>query len=171
MLTGPLCVTSGSQAAIVAALLVGLADAPVAFALAAQLRSPSVLVRRVIDGDTVDVASIGHVRLLGVAAPKIPRGLNQSAPSLAREARERLSGLLANRWIRLEYEGGWRRRTSQSAYVFLEDGRFVNEWLVREGLARVAAGTGLSRLNMLKQAEKEAQAARRGIWAYRHSGA
>jgi endonuclease YncB( thermonuclease family) len=44
-------------------------------------RSESVMVRAVIDGGTIDVATIGRVRLLGIDAPKAP------AP-FAREARE-----------------------------------------------------------------------------------
>ena len=152
-----------SQVAVVALLLCTGRGDP----LDAQRRSPPVLVRRVIDGDTIDVASIGRVRLLGVAAPKIARRANQSVSGLAQEAQQRLSGLLVNRWVRLEYQSRSPERSSRSAYVFLEDGRFVNEWLVREGLARVSAGNGLSRSNVLARAQAEAQAARRGIWAGR----
>ena len=130
----------------------------------AQRRSPPVLVRYVVDGDTIDAAGIGRVRLLGIDAPEIGRGLETSAP-FAVEAQQRLAGLIAQRWVRLEYE----RRASDSyhrrlAYVFLETGQFVNEFLVREGLARVAARRGLTRLGELKRAEAAAQAARRGIW-------
>ena len=130
----------------------------------AQRRSPPVLVRSVVDGDTIDVASIGRVRLLGIDAPEIGRGLDTSAP-FAVEAQQRLAGVIAQRWVRLEYEG--RTRDSyhrRLAYVFLETGQFVNELLVREGLARVVARRGLTRLGELKRAEGEAQASRRGIW-------
>lgn len=120
--------------------------------------------RKVVDGDTIDVVGIGRVRLLGIDAPEIGRGLDTSAP-FAVEAQQRLAGVIAQRWIRLEYEG----RTSDSyhrrlAYVFLETGQFVNELLVREGLARVVARRGLTRLGELKRAEDAAQASRRGIW-------
>ena len=53
-------------------------------------RSDSVLVRSVIDGDTIDVAAVGRVRLLGIDAPEIGRGYDTSAP-FGREARDRLS--------------------------------------------------------------------------------
>ena len=131
----------------------------------AQRRSPPVLVRRVIDGDTVDIAALGRVGLLGIDAPEIRGGLESSLP-FAREAQERLSGLLANRWIRLEYEND-AAGSRGSAYVFLEDGRFVNEWMVREGLARVSARRGLRRSAELLGAEAVAQASRRGIWGDR----
>jgi micrococcal nuclease len=140
-----------------------------AAAAAAQRRSPPVLVRYVVDGDTIDVAAVGRVRLLGIDAPEVGRGLDTSAP-FAREAQQRLSGLLARRWVRLEYEAGQADRYSRRlAYVFLEDGPFVNELLVREGLARVVARQGLTRLGELKRAEAAAQASRRGIWGGRPS--
>lgn len=130
----------------------------------AQRRSPSVLVRRVIDGDTIDVTTVGRVRLLGIDAPEVGGPLDTPAP-FAREAQQRLAGLLANRWVRLEYETPRTDRYSRRlAYVFLEDGRFVNEWLVREGLARVVARQRLKHFDELKQAETSAQRLRRGMW-------
>jgi micrococcal nuclease len=116
-------------------------------------RSDPVLVRTVIDGDTIDVATIGRVRLLGIDAPEIRRG------------DERLTSLLLHRWVRLEHEGAaldaYHRRL---AYVMTEDGQFVNALLVREGLARVSARVPLTRLRELQQAEAHAQELRRGMW-------
>ena len=127
-------------------------------------RSDPLLVRRVVDGDTIDVATVGRVRLLGIDAPEIGRGLDTSAP-FAREARTRLAALVLHRWIRLEPDGApldtYNRRL---AYVLTEDGVFVNALLVREGLARVTARLPLSRLDELRRAESEAQAFRRGMW-------
>ena len=127
-------------------------------------RSEAVLVRRVVDGDTIDVATIGRVRLLGIDAPEIGRGFDSSAP-FAREARTRLAALVLHRWIRLEQDGVPRDTYNRRlAYVLTEDGVFVNAVLVREGLARVTARLPLSRLDELRRAESEAQAFRRGMW-------
>lgn len=127
-------------------------------------RSDPVLVRAVIDGDTVDVAGVGRVRLLGIDAPELAHGYDTAAP-FAREAKERLASLVLNRWVRLEQEGErfdvYDRRL---AYLMREDGVFVNAALVREGLARVIARSPLSRLPELQRAEAEAQAFRRGMW-------
>jgi endonuclease YncB( thermonuclease family) len=127
-------------------------------------RSEAVLVRRVVDGDTIDVATFGRVRLLGIDAPEIGRGYDTSAP-FAREAQTRLAAIVLHRWIRLEQDGApldtYNRRL---AYVLTEDGVFVNAVLVREGLARVTARAPLSRLAELRRAESEAQASRRGMW-------
>jgi micrococcal nuclease len=127
-------------------------------------RSGPVLVRSVIDGDTIDVASVGRVRLLGIDAPELGRGFDTSAP-FGDEARERLTSLVLRRWIRLEQEEARLDVYDRHlAYVVREDGVFVNAVLVREGLARVSARTPLSRLGELKSAEAEAQSFRRGMW-------
>ena len=127
-------------------------------------RSESVMVRAVIDGDTIDVTTIGRVRLLGIDAPEIGRGFDTSAP-FGREARERLTSLVLHRWVRLEQEGAaldvYNRHL---AYVLTEDGLCVNAALVRDGLARVSARLPLTRLQEFQRAEADAQAFRRGMW-------
>jgi endonuclease YncB( thermonuclease family) len=128
-------------------------------------RSDPLLVRAVIDGDTIDVALYGRVRLLGIDAPEVGRGFDTSAP-FGREARERLSQLVLRRWVRLEHDDtvALDSYNRHLAYVLTETGEFINATLVREGLARVSARVPLSRLGELKRAEAEAQAFRRGMW-------
>ena len=139
-------------------------------------RSDPLLVRAVIDGDTIDVALYGRVRLLGIDAPEVGRGFDTSAP-FGREARDRLSQLVLHRWVRLEQDDRLRASGASAgqapaldsynrrlAYVLTETGEFVNATLVREGLARVSARVPLARLAELKRAEAEAQAFRRGMW-------
>jgi micrococcal nuclease len=127
-------------------------------------RSAPVLVRSVVDGDTIDVATVGRVRLLGIDAPEVGHGFDTSAP-FGREARERLTQLVLHRWVRLEQEGVTRDVYSRHlAYVLTEDGVCVNAALVRDGLARVSARLPLTRLPELQRAEADAQAFRRGMW-------
>jgi micrococcal nuclease len=127
-------------------------------------RSASLLVRSVIDGDTIDVATVGRVRLLGIDAPELGRGFDTSAP-FGREARARLTQLVLHRWVRLEMEGAERDVYNRHlAYVLTEDGVCVNAALVRDGLARVSARVPLTRLQELQRAEAEAQSFRRGMW-------
>jgi micrococcal nuclease len=128
-------------------------------------RSDPVLVTAVFDGDTIAVAKLGRVRLLGIDAPEVGRGFDTAAP-FAREARDRLTALVLRRWVHLEQEGSaldsYHRRL---AYVVRDDGMFVNATLVQEGLARVTARVPLVRLDELKRAESDAQRSRRGMWA------
>ena len=147
--------------AVAAAAVAAIQTSP---PIARVTRSDAVLVRSVVDGDTIDVVSFGRVRLLGIDAPELGRGYDTSAP-FAREARERLAQLTLHRWVRLEQEGAaldvYNRHL---AYVITEDGVCVNAALVRDGLARVSARQPLSRLQELQRAEAEAQAFRRGMW-------
>jgi endonuclease YncB( thermonuclease family) len=141
-----------------------IAAAAISQAPLSAKRSDPVLVRVVFDGDTIDVSNIGRVRLLGIDAPEIGRGLDTSAP-FSREAREKLASLVLGRWVRLEQDGpvsdAYNRRL---AYVIREDGVLVNAVLLREGLARLSARAPLTRLPELEKAQVEAQALRRGMW-------
>lgn len=127
-------------------------------------RSEPVLVRAVIDGDTIDVSTYGRVRLLGIDAPEVSHGLDTAAP-FGTEARQRLVSLVLHRWVRLEHDGTrldvYNRHL---AYVVREDGVFVNAEIVRAGLARISARTALARLAELRRAESEAKTFRRGMW-------
>jgi len=121
--------------------------------------SASVMVRAVIDGETIEVAAFGRVRLLGVDAP-------QAAAPFAREARERLASLVLRRWVRLDPEPPTRGvRGGHLAYVVRDDGLFVNVVLIREGFARVKASRAGVRRDELDRAEAEARVFRRGIWS------
>src|SRR5258706_8225933 len=94
---------------------------PCSAAASALRRSDPVLVRAVVDGDTIDVATFGRVRLLGIDAPEIGRGFDTSAP-FAYAARDKLAGLVLHRFVRLENDGerfdAYKRRL---AYVVTED--------------------------------------------------
>ena len=147
--------------AAAAPVVVALSPPPPASTI---LRSDPVLVTFVFDGDTIAVTTFGRVRLLGIDAPEIGRGFDTAAP-FGREARDRLTGMILHRWVRLEREGpavdAYNRHL---AYVVREDGVCVNAELVRDGLARVTARQPLARLSELKRAEKEAQTLRKGMW-------
>jgi endonuclease YncB( thermonuclease family) len=128
-------------------------------------RSDPLLVTSVIDGNTIEVQSIGRVRLLGIRAPALGRTLDGNTPGS--QARDRLASLVLRRWIRLEHEDGPDHfvSTRRPAYVWTEDERLVNVLLVREGLARVVTRTNLTRRAELERAEEQAKAQRRGVWA------
>jgi micrococcal nuclease len=127
--------------------------------------SDSLLVQSVIDGGTIKVAAAGRVRLLGIEAPKLARGL--AGPDvLAQKAKDFLEGLILHRFVRLEHDTG-RGDTLRGSpvYVLTEDGQFVNAVIVREGFARVSARGVISRLDELNSAEQEARTLRKGMWA------
>ena len=125
------------------------------------------LVTRVFDGDTVEAAGVGRVRLLGIDAPEIGGSFERPAP-FALEAREALQALVLHRWVRFECDGTRRDTYGRSLfYMSLESGEFINAALLRTGMARVSARTRLRRWDDLRRAEEEAQLRRRGMWGER----
>lgn len=141
-----------------------LAAVAVASTSQAVTRPEVVAVTSVVDGQTIAVAGYGRVRLAGIEAPRVGRGLAPDAP-FGRQAKERLEGIVIQRFVRLEFETGGHR-----AYVLLEDGACVNALLVREGLAKVAAARTArqdGRAAELRRAEAQARAMQRGIWSAR----
>ena len=122
-------------------------------------------VRFAVDGDTIDVAGIGRVRLLGIDAPELGYRFDTAAP-FARQARDRLTALVVSRYVRLETDVELHDKYGRVlAYVIRDDGMLVNAVMLREGLARVTARAPLRRLAELRAAEGEARRSRRGMWA------
>ena len=125
----------------------------------------SATVIRVIDGDTLVMASGERVRLLGVDAPELAsaeRAAEAFAPEAARYLRDRTLG----REISLEYEAGnTRDRYGRLlAYVHL-DGSLVNRDLIEEGYAHAYTRHRYERLAEFLHVERDAREGGRGIWA------
>ncbi len=124
-------------------------------------------VRQVFDGDTISVANVGVVRLIGVDAPE-KHGSYRASEPFGDAAAAFLRGLLVGKDVRLEYDGPRLdpyRRTL--AYVFLADGRLANLEVIRAGWAEVYRRFSFVRKPDFLAAERDARAARRGMWARR----
>jgi micrococcal nuclease len=98
-------------------------------------------VLRVVDGDTLRVALDGKtvaIRLIGINAPESVTRLREGE-CYGREALEALEHLLlSSSQISLvsdESQQDMDRYGRLLRYVYLEDGTFVNEWLVANGFA------------------------------------
>ena len=130
-------------------------------------RTGPVLVASAASGHAIVVPGTGRVSLLGIRAPAAGRG--PIADPIGVAARERLNGLVAHRFVILEYPHPIVDGVVPhgAAYVFLEDGTFVNRLLVREGLARAAGARAAPRAAELREAEAAARRERRGLWAAR----
>ena len=137
-------------------------------------RTGPVLVAAAASGHAIVIPGTGRVSLLGIRSPAAGRGA--AADPVGVEARERLNGLVAHHFVILEYPRAVRTPQFRSprvadgsvlrgaAYVFLEDGTFVNRLLVREGLARVSGARSAPRAAELREAEAAARAEKRGLW-------
>lgn len=126
------------------------------------------VVADVIDGDTVRLADGREVRLVGIQAPKLPLGRkNFRKWPLADRARSVLEELTRGRTVSLYY-GGRRvdRHGRQLAHLNLDDGRWVQRLLLRQGLARVYSfPDNRALVAEMLDAERAARAAGAGIWA------
>ena len=122
----------------------------------------------VYDGDTIKAIGNGQeikARLLGIDAPEIFKGKLKPGQPLSEKARKYLSGMVLNKRVNIDSYGlDVHERILAKVFV---DGKNVNLEMINAGMAEVnrdRAPPG-SDLALFRQAEKEARAAKRGIWA------
>lgn len=99
-------------------------------------------VTRVVDGDTFwadDGTGKGlKVRLIGVDAPEMHSNGKKLKGLYGEESTVYLTRLIGGKKVRLEYDVSRHDQYGRTlAYVFLDDGTFVNENLIRNGYAMV----------------------------------
>lgn len=99
-------------------------------------------VSRIVDGDTFwvnDGSEKGiKIRLTGIDAPETRNSRNKVKTAFGEESTRYLTGLIAGKKVRLEYDIDTLDRYGRTlAYVYLEDGTFVNARMVRKGYATV----------------------------------
>ncbi len=123
-------------------------------------------VKTVIDGDTIvlDDISSTNVRYLGIDSPEL-HSLDGPGDPLSEEATRLNRNLIDGKKIRLEFDKERFDPYGRTlAYVFVDD-IFVNEQLLKRGLARTLIIKPNDRYaERLLLAEKEAKDDRRGIW-------
>ena len=131
--------------------------------LSCALRPPqdTVLVQRVVDGDTVVLAGGERVRYIGIDTPEVTDGPAFYGP----EAKEANRRLVEGRRVRLERDITDRDRYDRLLRYVYVDGVMVNAELVREGFARVLDYPPDTRYTTCFTAlEEEAIEEGRGMW-------
>jgi len=122
-------------------------------------------VKRVIDGDSLQLVNRQQVRLIGVNTPEM-HGADDKPEPFALRARSMTRQLIGTRPVRL-FPGAekYDHYHRLLAYVETDDGRDIPEQLLAEGLGfLVAIPPNLARLNRYQEAQERARSARRGIW-------
>jgi micrococcal nuclease len=122
---------------------------------------------RAVDGDTLELDGGERVRLIGVDTPETvdPR---RPVQYFGKEASAFTHRMAQGRSVRLEYDQDTRDRYGRTlAYVYLQDGTFLNAEIIRQGY-----GHAYTRFPFRYQAEflaleREARAQGRGLWAAR----
>lgn len=130
------------------------------FATAPAQTPDSCTVAFVLDGDTFNCRGGGTVRLALVDAPE--------GGSFGNIARRALATMLpVGTPVRLEFDEKNRDGNGRLlSYVFLPDGRFANEILVRLGYAFFKPDPANDRYSArLRQAENQARSRGLGVWS------
>ncbi|MGI6090112.1 MAG: thermonuclease family protein [Saccharofermentanales bacterium] len=124
---------------------------------------------KVVDGDTVMVEISGQrrkLRLIGIDAPESVHSDPQENTTEGAAASDFLRALLSDREVRLEYDVSYLDRFGRDlCYLYLPDGTFVNEMIVRNGHAKLLTiPPNIKYADILRQAQAAAQEDRLGIW-------
>jgi len=136
---------------------------------AAQGDPALVQVVRIIDGDTIQVCCVFgdrvKVRYIGVDTPETHHPMRGVEP-YGMEAAEANSKLVDGKTVRLEFDVQQLDRYGRTlAYVYLEDGTFVNAWLVEKGYAMVmTVPPNVKHQELFLKLQREAREAGRGLW-------
>jgi len=120
-----------------------------------QKTADTILVERVIDGDSIILGSNGiRARLKNVEAPEIGNcGADQ--------AKKRLQDLVEGKKVKVEFSG---EDTYNRSLVFLfQNNTLINKVLMEEGLVRYD-GSPSSYRDSLRDAHQEAVSAKKGIY-------
>ena len=126
---------------------------------------------KVVDGDTIDVDINGKVtrlRLIGMDTPEVvdPR---KPVQCFGREASAKAKELLSSQSVGLESDpsqGELDKYGRTLRYVYLADGRSFNKLMIEEGYAHeYTYDTSYKYQAEYKQAQKDAENAKRGLWA------
>jgi micrococcal nuclease len=116
----------------------------------------------VADGDTVYCGNVGRIRLLMIDAPE----LSQGPPGL--EAQRELTRIMPVGTL-VKVETDVRERDTYGrilGYVYLPDGRMVNEEMARSVyVTALVYPPNVRHVEEIRDAVADARKARRGLWA------
>ena len=138
----------------------------------------NIRITRVIDGDTIQLASGERVRLIGIDTPE-----TRFSPKLERDARRTgkdyktiikmgeaatrfTKSLAQGKIVRLEFDVEKKDRYGRLlAYIYLPDGRMLNNEILKEGYAQVYTfPPNVKYVNMFLDSQREARDNNRGLW-------
>ena len=127
------------------------------------------IVTEVVDGDTLKLENGSTVRFIGIDTPetKDPR---RPVGCFGKEASNKTKELLSGKEIIMQKDVSDTdkyKRLLRYIYLPLEDGQtlFVNDYLVREGFAKVLTYPPDVKYNeQFREAEKQAREGKKGLW-------
>lgn len=122
-------------------------------------------VKRVVDGDTIELENGQKVRYIGIDTPETVKP-NSAVECFGKEASNKNKELVEGKTVRLEKDVSETDRFGRLLrYVYVDD-IFVNDFLVREGYANSASfPPDIKNQDRFRDAEVEAKSNNRGLWS------
>ncbi len=138
----------------------------------------NILVKRVVDGDTLVLENGERVRLIGIDTPemhesnKLRRDSQRTEQDittiqkLGRKSYEFTKGLVEGKRVSLEFDvERYDRYKRLLVYVYLKDGTFVNAEIVKQGYASLMTiPPNVRYSDLFLKLYREARENRRGLW-------
>ncbi|MCQ4034573.1 thermonuclease family protein [Kaistella montana] len=139
----------------------------------AQISGKYYSIKRVSDGDTVVIQDESQneykIRFIGIDAPESRNvGKRKQVQVFGFEAKSHLKKMLADKKVRLEFDVQKIDRYGRTlAYVYLENGIFLNQYLVQKGYARMATfPPNIKYVDVFRKSEEKARKNALGLWKY-----
>jgi micrococcal nuclease len=163
-------------------LFLSIALALIPSVVTSSFASDLFTIKRVVDGDTFLLVNGERVRLIGVDTPevhesdKLQRDAERTQTDietirrLGRKSSAFVKKMVRGKRVRMEYDQanaaiGHRDRYGRTlAYVFLEDGTFLNAEIVRQGYGVAYTKYPFKYADEFRKYEREAREKRRGLW-------
>ena len=129
-----------------------------------------VTVTRIVDGDTFWAEDGGirgiKIRLIGIDAPETSNSGSKVIGYFGEQSKEYLTRLIAGKRVSLEFDVWEKDQYGRTlAYVYLPDGTFVNEELVKNGYAVVmTVPPNVLFAERFLELEREARIKKKGLW-------
>lgn len=137
-----------------------------------------ILVKRVVDGDTLVLENGERVRLIGIDCPEMHESEKlyrqaqrsktdiQTIMALGRRAYQFTRDLVQAKRVRLEFDvDRYDRYDRLLAYVYLKDGTFVNAKILQEGYASLLTiPPNVKYVDLFQRLYQQARENKRGLW-------
>jgi len=118
------------------------------------------VVKRVVDGDTIELSDGRKVRYIGVDTPEL-----KGQKCFAKEATEKNRELVEGKTIRMEKDVSETDRYKRLLRYIWSGDIFVNEYLAREGFAHQATfPPDVKYAALLRKSAEEARVNNKGLW-------
>jgi len=137
-----------------------------------------ILVKRVVDGDTIQLENGERVRLIGIDTPEMHESdkLYRDAQKNNQDVKEIIElgrqsylftkSLVEGKRVRLEFDvEKYDKYKRTLAYVYLQDGTFVNAEIVKQGYASLLTiPPDVKYADLFQELYRQARENRRGLW-------